>query len=198
MPPEPLPDTMQAVAICGPGPPNVLQATLRPVPEPAADEVLIKVAAAGINRPDCLQRRGLYPPPDGVSDLPGLEVAGEVVNAGGDLSATLVGESVCALLSGGGYAEYCVAPAVQCLPIPMGLTPVQAAALPETFFTVWSNVFDRGQLQPGETLLVHGGASGIGTTAIQIAVTMGAHVIATAGSDEKLRTLQETGRTSSH
>jgi NADPH2:quinone reductase len=188
-----LPNTMRAVEIREPGPPDVLVTVQRPVPRPASDEVLIRVAAAGVNRPDCLQRRGLYPPPDGISDLPGLEVAGEVVDVGNELSNALLGTSVCALLGGGGYAEFCVAPAVQCLPVPDGLTPLQAAALPETFFTVWSNVFDRGHLQPGETILIHGGASGIGTTAIQMARAKGATVMATAGNDMKTRLCEQLG-----
>src|SRR5690606_27254372 len=155
--------------------------------------VLIKVSAAGINRPDVFQRKGAYPPPPGASDLPGLEVAGEIV--GGDVgdSGLTVGDKVCALLAGGGYAEYCTAPAAQCRPIPAGLSDVEAAALPETYFTVWSNVFDRGQLTEGETLLVHGGASGIGTTAIQLATALGHKVYATAGSDERAKAVEELG-----
>ena len=161
------------------------ESTERPVPQPAAGEVLIQVAAAGVNRPDCLQRQGSYPPPPGASDLPGLEVAGTVVALGEGVTDWRIGDAVCALLTGGGYAEYCAAPAPQCLPVPAGLTLQQAAALPETFFTVWSNVFDRARLQPGESLLVHGGTSGIGVTAIQLAKAFGATVIATAGSDDK-------------
>jgi len=160
---------------------------------PGSGEVLIRVAAAGVNRPDCLQRRGLYPPPDGASDLPGLEVSGTVVAAADDIATLSIGDRVCALLAGGGYAEYCTAPAVQCLPIPAGLDFAQAAALPETFFTVWTNVFDRGRLTSGETLLVHGGASGIGTTAIQLARAFGSRVLATAGSDEKCRLCEDLG-----
>jgi len=165
----------------------------RPIPEPGAGEVLIKVAAAGINRPDVFQRRGNYAPPPGASDLPGLEVAGEIV--GGDAAAGgfAPGDKVCALVAGGGYAEYCVAPAVQCLPVPRGLSAIEAAGLPETCFTVWSNVFDRGALQEGETLLVHGGASGIGTTAIQLARAMGNTVYATVGSDERARAVEALG-----
>jgi putative PIG3 family NAD(P)H quinone oxidoreductase len=155
------------------------------VPAPAAGEVLIEVAAAGLNRPDLLQRRGLYPPPPGASDIPGLEVAGRVVALGEGASEWRVGDGVTALVAGGGYAEYCVAPAAQCLPIPRGLDAVAAAAIPETFFTVWTNVFERGRLAPGEILLVHGGTSGIGTTAIQMARALGARVFATAGSPER-------------
>ena len=179
---------MQAVEIREPGAPEVLRLAERPQPQPGAGEVLVRVAASGVNRPDVMQRKGLYPPPPGASDLPGLEVAGEVV--GGDAAAMAqaglkLGDRVCALVAGGGYAQYCVAPVDQCLPIPKGLTEAEAACLPETFFTVWSNVFDRGALQPGETLLVQGGTSGIGVTAIQMAKALGATVIATAGSDEK-------------
>lgn len=184
---------MKAIEISTPGGPDVLKPVDRPMPEPKAGEVLIKVAAAGVNRPDVFQRMGNYPPPPGASDLPGLEVAGEIV--GGDVAAAglAVGDRVCALLSGGGYAEYCVAPAAQCLPVPKGLSDVEAAGLPETYFTVWSNVFDRGRLSAGETLLVHGGASGIGTTAIQLAVAMGNTVYATAGSDERVKAVESLG-----
>ncbi len=178
-------NTMQAVEISQAGPPEVLRVCTRPVPIPKEGEVLIRVAAGGVNRPDCLQRAGGYPPPPGVSDLPGLEVAGTVVAAAPGVSAPAVADRVCALVAGGGYAEYCLAPAVQCLPVPAALSLIEAAALPETFFTVWTNVFERGHLQRGETLLVHGGASGIGTTAIQLGVAFGARVYATAGSDEK-------------
>ncbi|TEA79553.1 NAD(P)H-quinone oxidoreductase [Allopusillimonas ginsengisoli] len=184
---------MKAVEISTPGGPEVLKLVERPMPEPKAGEVLIKVSAAGINRPDVFQRKGAYPPPPGASDLPGLEVAGEIV--GGDTGDTglAVGDKVCALLAGGGYAEYCTAPAAQCLPVPAGLSDVEAAALPETYFTVWSNVFDRGQLTEGETLLVHGGASGIGTTAIQLATALGHKVYATAGSDERAKAVEGLG-----
>lgn len=184
---------MRAVEISVPGGPEVLKLVERPTPQPKAGEVLIKVAAAGINRPDVFQRKGVYPPPAGASDLPGLEVAGEIV--GGDVgdSGLAIGDRVCALLAGGGYAEYCVAPAAQCLPIPAGLSDVEAAALPETYFTVWSNVFDRGQLSEGESLLVHGGASGIGTTAVQLATALGHKVYATAGSDERARAVEALG-----
>jgi putative PIG3 family NAD(P)H quinone oxidoreductase len=180
-----LPTTMTAIEIREPGGPGVLTPVQRPVPTFAGDEVLIRVAAAGVNRPDCLQRQGLYPPPQGASDIPGLEVAGTVVAAGSNVEDLDIGDPVCALLTGGGYAEYCVAPAQQCLPVPDGFTFIEAAALPETFFTVWTNIFDRAQLAEGETILVHGGASGIGTTAIQLARAFGARVFATVGSDEK-------------
>lgn len=179
---------MKAIAITSYGAPEVLQPTQRDDPVAGAGELLIRVAASGVNRPDVLQRKGHYPVPPGASDLPGLEVAGTVVS--GDASAIAaaglkVGDRVCALIAGGGYAELCVAPVGQCLPVPAGLSDIEAASLPETFFTVWSNVFDRGRLQPGETLLVQGGTSGIGVTAIQLARAAGAHVIATAGSDDK-------------
>jgi NADPH:quinone reductase len=179
---------MRAIEITTPGGPEVLQACERPQPELKPGELLIAVQASGVNRPDVLQRKGLYPMPPGVSDLPGLEVAGTV--AGGapeELAAAglAVGDAVCALVAGGGYAEFCAAPAGQCLPVPQGLNMVQAASLPETFFTVWQNVFAIARLQPGETLLVQGGSSGIGVTAIQIAKALGSRVIVTAGSDEK-------------
>lgn len=184
---------MKAVEIVCPGGPEVLVLTDRPTPTPGPDEVLIKVAAAGINRPDVFQRAGNYPPPPGASDLPGLEVAGEIVGGNPAAGGFVMGDRVCALVAGGGYAEYCVAPAVQCLPVPEGLTDVEAAGLPETYFTVWSNVFDRGRLSPGETLLVHGGASGIGTTAIQLAVALGHPVYATVGSDERVKAVEALG-----
>jgi putative PIG3 family NAD(P)H quinone oxidoreductase len=173
------------VEITVPGPPEVLRPARRPVVPPGPGEVLIRVAAAGVNRPDVLQRQGHYPPPPGASDIPGLEVAGEVAAVGHRVTEWRLGDAVCALVAGGGYAEYCVAPAPQCLPVPKGLTAIEAAAIPETFFTVWTNVFERGRLVAGETLLVHGGASGIGTTAIQMARALGARVFATAGSAEK-------------
>jgi NADPH2:quinone reductase len=176
---------MIAVEITQPGDPDVLVAVERPRPAPASGEVLIRVAAAGVNRPDVFQRRGRYPPPPGASDIPGLEVAGIVEALGGDVHDLAVGDAVCALVAGGGYAEYCTAPAPQCLPAPRGLDLVTAAAIPETFFTVWSNVFERGRLHPTESLLVHGGSSGIGTTAIQLARARGSRVFATAGSREK-------------
>ena len=187
---------MQAVEISAFGAPDVLRLTQRPAPVAGAGEVLIRVRASGVNRPDVLQRSGAYPPPPGASDLPGLEVAG-VIEAGDAQAMALagfkVGDRVCALVAGGGYAEYCVAPVGQCLPVPGGLDDVQAASLPETFFTVWSNVFDRGRLQPGETLLVQGGTSGIGVTAIQLAKAFGATVIATAGSDVKCAACLQLG-----
>lgn len=179
---------MKAIAIASYGAPEVLHPVERPDPVAGGGELLIRVAASGVNRPDVLQRKGLYPVPPGASDLPGLEVAGTV--AAGDAAALAaaglaLGDRVCALVAGGGYAELCVAPVGQCLPVPAGLTDIEAASLPETFFTVWSNVFDRGRLQPGETLLVQGGTSGIGVTAIQLAKAAGATVIVTAGSDDK-------------
>lgn len=184
---------MKAVEISQPGAPEVLKAVERPMPEAGPGEVLIKVSAAGVNRPDVFQRKGNYPPPAGASDLPGLEVAGEIVAGDAAAGGFKVGEKVCALLAGGGYAEYCVAPVEQCLPIPAGLSELEAAGLPETYFTVWSNVFDRGRLAAGETLLVHGGASGIGTTAIQLAKAMGHTVFATAGSDDRVKAIEELG-----
>ncbi len=176
---------MRAVEITKPGGPEVLQLCERPVPQPRHGEVVIKVAYAGVNRPDALQRAGAYDPPKGASDLPGLEAAGEVVAVGAGAEGVAVGDQVCALLPGGGYAEYAATPAAHCLPVPAGLDLKQAACLPETFFTVWSNVFGRGGLQAGERFLVHGGSSGIGTTAIQLAREFGARVFATAGSEAK-------------
>lgn len=180
-----MPDMMRAVEITKPGGPEVLAVTQRPVPSPAPAEVLIEIHAAGINRPDVFQRMGRYDPPPGASDIPGLEVAGIVTALGPDVTGLAVGDRVCALVAGGGYAEFCTAPAVQCLPVPDGLSMVEAAALPETFFTVWSNVFDRGRLAEGETILIHGGSSGIGTTAIQLAKAFGARAFTTAGSAAK-------------
>jgi NADPH2:quinone reductase len=176
---------MRAIEIMQPGPPEVLQPCERPLPVLKAGEVLIRVIAAGVNRPDVFQRLGQYPVPPGASDLPGLEVAGEIVD--GELGASFFkkGDLVCALVQGGGYAEFCAAPLEQCLPVPKGLSPLEAASLPETFFTVWSNVFQRAALQPGETLLVQGGSSGIGVTAIQLAKALGHRVFATAGSEDK-------------
>ncbi|MBY0569657.1 MAG: NAD(P)H-quinone oxidoreductase [Burkholderiaceae bacterium] len=184
---------MRAIEITKYGAPEVLQLCEREIPQAQTGEVLIKVHAAGVNRPDVLQRLGYYPVPQGASDLPGLEVAGEIV--GGDLSATdfQMGDFVCALVQGGGYAEYCVAPAAQCLPVPKGLSMVEAASLPETYFTVWSNVFDRARLSAGETLLVQGGTSGIGVAAIQIASALGHRVFATAGTDGKCRAAESLG-----
>ena len=164
----------------------------RPVPKTKWGEVLVKVHAAGVNRPDILQRKGMYPPPEGVTDIPGLEIAGEIVKGEG-LFGSGKGRKVCALVSGGGYAEYCAVPAKQCLPLPKGMDFVTAAGIPETYFTVWTNLFDRGQLKKGETVLVHGGASGIGTTAIQIAKAFGAKVFVTAGSDEKCKACKKLG-----
>jgi len=191
-----IPGRMQAVAIREPGAPDVLQLIEVATPVPDPDEVLIHVAAAGVNRPDCLQRRGLYPAPPGASELPGLEVAGTVAATGSQVTGFKTGDRVCALLAGGGYAEYCRVPAVQCLPAPAGLTLLEAAAIPETFFTVWTNVFDLGQLAKGDRLLVHGGASGIGTTAIQLGKALGAEVYATAGTDTKVELCEKLGATS--
>lgn len=187
---------MKAIEISRPGPPDVLTLVDRADPVPGAGEVLIRVAASGVNRPDVLQRMGAYPPPPGASDLPGLEVAGVIV--AGDAEAMTaaglsIGQRVCALTPGGGYAELCVTPAVQCLPVPDGLSDIEAASLPETCFTVWSNVFMRAALQPGETLLIQGGTSGIGVTAIQVAKALGATVIATAGSDAKCQACLDLG-----
>jgi NADPH2:quinone reductase len=187
---------MKAIEITSYGAPEVLRVAQRPDPVAGAGELLIRVAASGVNRPDVLQRKGHYPVPPGASDLPGLEVAGEVVS--GDAAALAeagfkVGDRVCALIAGGGYAELCVAPVAQCLPVPKGWSDIDAASLPETFFTVWSNVFDRGRLQKGETLLIQGGSSGIGVTAIQIAKALGATVIVTAGSDDKCEACLKLG-----
>ena len=187
---------MNVIEITSFGPPQVLRAGQRPLPEPGAAELRIRVSASGINRPDVLQRTGNYPVPPGASDIPGLEVAG-VIDQGNAAELALagfkLGDRVCALVAGGGYAEYCVAPIAQCLPVPKGLSDAQAASLPETFFTVWSNVFDRGRLQKGETLLVQGGSSGIGVTAIQLAKAMGSKVIVTAGSDDKVAACMALG-----
>jgi NADPH2:quinone reductase len=188
-----LPQTMRAVEITESGKPEVLKIGARPVPQPAAGEVLIKVKAAGVNRPDVLQRMGHYPVPPGASDIPGLEVAGTIVALGAGVHEWKLGETVCALVQGGGYAEYCTAPALQCLPIPKGLSEVEAASLPETFFTVWSNVFDRAGLKPGETFLVQGGSSGIGVTAIQMTKAFGHQVFVTAGSVEKCAACEQLG-----
>lgn len=184
---------MKAVEISTPGGPEVLVLVDRPMPELKAGEVLIKVSAAGINRPDVFQRKGNYPPPPGASDLPGLEVVGEIVSGDTGSTGLVIGDKVCALVAGGGYAEYCAAPAAQCLPVPKGLSDVEAAGLPETYYTVWTNVFDRGRLSGGESLLVHGGASGIGTTAVQLATAMGHKVYATVGSDERARAVEGLG-----
>lgn len=189
----PLPEYMRVIEITRVGGPEVLIPAERPVPCPSVNQVLIKVAAAGVNRPDVAQRKGLYPPPPGASDIPGLEVAGTIVALGENINHIKHGDSVCALVTGGGYAEYCLASASLCLPLPEGLSFIQAAALPETFFTVWSNVFDRARLLPGETLLVHGGSSGIGTTAIQLAKAFNAQVIVTAGADAKCKFCKHLG-----
>ena len=184
---------MICIEISQPGGPEVLTPVERPDPEPGTGDVLIRVAAAGVNRPDVLQRRGAYPPPPGASDIPGLEVAGTVAAAGAGVDGWRIGDAVCALVSGGGYATMCVVPAPQCLRVPASLDLIAAAAIPETFFTVWTNVFDRGRLQTGETALFHGGTSGIGTTAIQLAAARGATVFATAGSDEKVQACEALG-----
>jgi putative PIG3 family NAD(P)H quinone oxidoreductase len=184
---------MIAIEIREPGGPEVLVPVERPAPVPAAGEVLIKVAAAGVNRPDVFQRLGRYPPPPGVTDIPGLEVSGIITAVAGGAGSFRVGDAVCALVAGGGYAEYCVAPVPQCLPAPRGLELVDAAAIPETFLTVWTNVFERGRLRAGESILVHGGSSGIGTTAIQLARSFGARVFATAGSADKCAACEQLG-----
>jgi len=188
-----LPSTMTAIEIAAPGGPEQLRAVQRPLPTPAEGEVLIRVAAAGVNRPDVMQRQGKYPPPPGASDIPGLEIAGEVVALGPGVSEPKPGERVTTLLSGGGYAAYAAAPAALCLPIPGNLSMIEAAALPETFFTVWDNLFTRGGLAEGESVLIHGGTSGIGTTAVQLAAARGARVFATAGSAEKARSCERLG-----
>ena len=187
------PDTMTAIGFEAPGGPEVLVPQRRPVPQPGAGEVLIRVAAAGVNRPDVLQRQGGYAPPPGASDIPGLELCGTVVALGEGVSRHAIGDRVCALVAGGGYAEYAVAHESNVLPVPAGLSEIEAAGVPETFFTVWTNVFQRGRLASGESFLVHGGSSGIGTTAIQLAKAFGATVIATAGSAEKCRACRELG-----
>jgi NADPH:quinone reductase len=189
-----LPATMTAIEISAPGGPEMLRPGTRPVPLPASGEVLVQVAAAGVNRPDVMQRQGSYPPPAGASDIPGLEIAGKVVAVGLGVNHTKVGDAVCALVTGGGYAAYCAAPEAQCLPVPKGFSMAEAAALPETFFTVWHNVFERGALKPGESILIHGGTSGIGTTAIQLAKAFGAQAIfATAGSRDKCHASEKLG-----
>jgi putative PIG3 family NAD(P)H quinone oxidoreductase len=184
---------MMAIEITKPGGPEVLVPAERPMPTPASGDVLIQVAAAGVNRPDTMQRAGRYPPPPGASDIPGLEIAGTIVEVGAATTGWHTGDRVCALVSGGGYAEFCVAPARQCLPVPSGMDFTHAAAIPETFFTVWANVFELGRLQPGESILVHGGSSGIGTTAIQLARTMSSRVFTTAGSAEKCAACEQLG-----
>jgi len=188
-----IPSTMTAVVIRAPGGPDVLVPEQRPVPQPGEGEVLVKVAAAGVNRPDVMQRQGLYPPPKGATDIPGLEIAGEVVALGAGVTRWKVGDRVMALVVGGGYAQYCPAHESACLPVPSGLSMTEAAAIPETFFTVFHNLFERGRLKAGETLLVHGGSSGIGTAAIQLAHATGARVITTAGSAEKCEACRTLG-----
>lgn len=188
-----LPADMTAIAIRASGGPEMLVAERRPVPQPGHGEILVKVKAAGVNRPDVMQRKGLYPPPPGAPDIPGLEIAGEVVAWGERVTRWTRGDRVMALVSGGGYATYCIAHETHALPVPAALSDVEAAALPETVFTVWSNVFERGGLKSGETLLVHGGTSGIGTTAIQLAKAFGARVVVTAGSDEKCEACRSLG-----
>jgi putative PIG3 family NAD(P)H quinone oxidoreductase len=188
-----IPETMTAVEIAGKGGPEVLVPGTRDVPAPGPGEILVKVAAAGVNRPDVMQRQGNYPPPPGITDIPGLEIAGTAAALGKGVSGWTVGDALCALVAGGGYAEYCAAPAPQCLPVPAGLSMIEAGALPETFFTVWDNLFTRGGLQAGEMVLVHGGASGIGTTAIQLASARGATVLVTAGTAEKCKACEALG-----
>jgi NADPH2:quinone reductase len=187
-----IPTSMRAIEIAEPGGPEVLRPVERPVPQPRSGEVLIRVAAAGVNRPDIMQRMGKYPPPPGASDIPGLEISGEIV-AVNRVTAWTAGQSVCALVSGGGYAEYCTAPAEQCLRVPEGIPLHAAAAIPETFFTVWTNLFERGRLKAGDTVLIHGGTSGIGTTAIQFARAFGATPLVTAGSDAKCEACRRLG-----
>jgi NADPH2:quinone reductase len=188
-----VPLEMSVIEIAAPGGPEQLKLGQRPVPEPGEEEVLVRVAAAGVNRPDVMQRQGRYPPPAGSSDLPGLEVAGEIAALGSKVAGLSVGDKVMALLPGGGYAAYAIAAAPLCLPVPNGISMVEAAAIPETFFTVWTNLFDRGRCKAGDTVLIHGGTSGIGTTAIQLASAWGARVFATAGSDDKARACERLG-----
>ena len=188
-----VPLEMTVIEIAAPGGPEQLKPNKRPVPQPGDQEVLVRVAAAGVNRPDVMQRQGRYPPPPGASDLPGLEVAGEIAALGPNVSGLSVGDKVTALLAGGGYAEYAIAAAPLCLPVPSGISMVEAAAIPETFFTVWTNLFDRGRCKAGDTVLIHGGTSGIGTTAIQLAAAWGARAFATAGSDDKARACERLG-----
>jgi putative PIG3 family NAD(P)H quinone oxidoreductase len=188
-----LPETMQAVGISAPGGPEVLRVEQRPVPHPAPGQVLVRVGYAGVNRPDVLQRLGRYPPPPGASDIPGLEIAGTVVALGSEAEETLLGREVCALVTGGGYAEYCLAQAEHCLPVPAGLSLAEAAALPETLFTVWHNAFERGWATEGETMLVHGGTSGIGSMAIKLGKLFGLTVIVTCGSDGKCAAARALG-----
>jgi NADPH:quinone reductase len=188
-----VPDEMTVVEIAAPGGPEQLKTALRPVPKPGDNEVLVRVEAAGVNRPDIMQRQGRYPPPPGASDLPGMEIAGEVVALGPKVSGVSLGDKVASLLPGGGYAGYAIAAAPLLMPIPKGLSMVEAAAIPETFLTVWTNLFERGRCQAGDTVLIHGGTSGIGTTAIQLAKAWGARVFATAGSEAKARACEALG-----
>jgi NADPH2:quinone reductase len=189
----PLPSEMNVVHIAAPGGPEQLQPGVRPVPTPGDGEVLVRVEAAGVNRPDVMQRQGRYPPPPGASDLPGMEIAGEIVSVGNKVSGVAVGDKITSLLPGGGYATYAIAAAPLCMPIPKGLSMVEAAAIPETFMTVWTNLFERGGCKAGDTVLIHGGTSGIGTTAIQLAAARGAKVYATAGSADKARACEKLG-----
>ena len=188
-----IPEQMTVIEIAAPGGPEQLKLARRPTPKPGEGEVLVRVAAAGVNRPDVMQRQGKYPPPPGASDIPGLEIAGEVVALGVKVSGVALGDEVTALLPGGGYAEYALAAAPLCLPVPKALSLIEAAAVPETFFTVWTNLFDRGGLKAGDSVLIHGGTSGIGTTAIQLAAARGARVFATAGTPEKARACERLG-----
>ncbi|MCS6878997.1 MAG: NAD(P)H-quinone oxidoreductase [Geminicoccaceae bacterium] len=188
-----IPETMIAIRCEGFGPPDVLKPVRVPVPRPGPGEILVEVASAGVNRPDVLQRKGVYPPPPGVTDVPGLEIAGRVVALGPETKRFRVGDLVCALVAGGGYAEFCLVPEPQALPLPPGIPPEVAGGVPETFFTVWTNVFERGRLRAGETFLVHGGSSGIGVTAIQLAKAFGARVFTTVGNAEKARACRELG-----
>jgi NADPH:quinone reductase len=188
-----LPAEMKVIHIAAPGGPEQLQLSTRPMPKPGDGEVLVRVEAAGVNRPDVMQRQGRYPPPPGASDLPGMEIAGEIVALGANVKGLSVGDKITSLLTGGGYAQYALAAAPLCMPIPKGLSMVEAAAIPETFMTVWTNVFERGRCKAGDTVLIHGGTSGIGTTAIQLATALGAKVYATAGSQDKARACEKLG-----
>ncbi|HMD29160.1 MAG TPA: NAD(P)H-quinone oxidoreductase, partial [Steroidobacteraceae bacterium] len=188
-----LPRDMKVVEIAAPGGPEQLKSSVRPIPQPGEGEVLVQVAAAGVNRPDVMQRQGRYPPPPGASDLPGMEIAGQIVALGPKVSGLSVGDKITSLLPGGGYAAYAIAAAPLCMPIPEGLSMVEAAAIPETFMTVWTNLFERGGCKAGDVVLIHGGTSGIGTTAIQLAAVWGARVFATAGSEEKARACEKLG-----
>jgi NADPH:quinone reductase len=188
-----VPKEMAVVEIAAPGGPEQLKPAVRPVPQPGAGEVLVRVAASGVNRPDVMQRQGRYPPPPGASDLPGMEIAGEIVALGPEISGLALGDNITSLLPGGGYAEYAIAAAPLCMPVPRGLSLVEAAAIPETFMTVWTNLFERGHVKAGDKVLIHGGTSGIGTAAIQLAAAFGARVYATAGSAEKARACEKLG-----